>query len=250
MKKYIALLLAAGFTLSAAQPALAAWQWIDNDGDGQEGCYYFTETGGLLTSATTPDHYRVNENGLWVVRGEVQTRAGKTYDMDAAIKEIRALYADTNNNPGQFRKQKGYTDPSSYITFDDQTAYFTASGVLAKRVLPRDDYSGLSTEVYYYRDGVTADGSYHPYMHLAFAFATDRSGNEYRIYFKDHRIIRYIGPDHVTVDFPGGASFISVVGKHSELNGGDKISSLLGEVDYGWWMDYEGEDNGYAMLTE
>ena len=40
------------------------WQWID-DGNNIAHCYYFDENGYILTNATTPDGYYVNEKGRW-----------------------------------------------------------------------------------------------------------------------------------------------------------------------------------------
>lgn len=45
------------------------WQWIDGK------CYYFDENGVMLASTTTPDGYRVDTTGAWIMNGEVQTQA-------------------------------------------------------------------------------------------------------------------------------------------------------------------------------
>ena len=51
------------------------WQWIDGNQDGTAECYYFDESGYLLTDTTTPDGYLVDGNGCWIVNGIVQTQA-------------------------------------------------------------------------------------------------------------------------------------------------------------------------------
>lgn len=88
------------------------------------------------------------------------------------------------------------------------------------------------------------------YNNLAFLFAYDTQGKEYRIYFRDGEIIRYIGPDHKSVDFPGGMGFLNLVKLEKELNGGENIYHLLSVADAGWWISYEGENNGFAEMTE
>lgn len=50
----------------------SGWLLIDGDKDGTGEYYYFDRGGWLLTSAVTPDGYRVNEDGQWVEDGVVQ----------------------------------------------------------------------------------------------------------------------------------------------------------------------------------
>jgi len=52
-----------------------AWQWCDGDGNGSAECYYFDKDGYCLVNTTTPDGYKVNENGAWTEDGVVQTKA-------------------------------------------------------------------------------------------------------------------------------------------------------------------------------
>ena len=247
MKRWMALLLAAGMSAGMSVTSFADWEWHDADGDGQEACYYFLEDGSLLKNTRIKDQYRVNENGLWTENGIVQTRQGQVYDMDAVIKEIRGLYADINSKEGQYRVQKGYSDEYQYYVNEKETAYYSADEVLRKRVVPGE----FNTEVYYYGP---SDSGYKPemsnYDNLAFLFAYDKQGNEYRIYFRDGEIVRYIGPDHNTVDFPGGIGFLNLVKLEEELNGGENIYRLLSVADAGWWISYEGENNGFAEMTE
>lgn len=39
------------------------WQWIDDNNDGVEECYYFDTNGYMLANTTTPDGYTVNADG-------------------------------------------------------------------------------------------------------------------------------------------------------------------------------------------
>ena len=45
----------------------SGWHWIDCKNDGTAECYYFDENGYVLVNTTTPDGYKVNENGEWIV---------------------------------------------------------------------------------------------------------------------------------------------------------------------------------------
>ena len=49
------------------------WQWIDGNGDGTAECYYFNESGYMLSNTTTPDGYIVNQDGAWIENGVVKT---------------------------------------------------------------------------------------------------------------------------------------------------------------------------------
>lgn len=51
------------------------WQWIDGNGDGISESYYFDDNGFLYLDTITPDGYSVNQDGAWVVNGEVQTKS-------------------------------------------------------------------------------------------------------------------------------------------------------------------------------
>lgn len=49
----------------------SCWQWLDLNNDGLYECYYFNVLGHMYKNGTTPDGYKVNENGEWVVNGIV-----------------------------------------------------------------------------------------------------------------------------------------------------------------------------------
>ncbi|MCB7317995.1 MBL fold metallo-hydrolase [Lacrimispora sp. 210928-DFI.3.58] len=51
-----------------------SWRWLDGNQDGISECYYFDETGYLVTAATTPDGYQVNADGAWTENGRVQSK--------------------------------------------------------------------------------------------------------------------------------------------------------------------------------
>ncbi len=52
----------------------SCWQWLDLNNDGLYECYYFNVLGHMYKNGTTPDGYKVNENGEWVVNGVVQRK--------------------------------------------------------------------------------------------------------------------------------------------------------------------------------
>ena len=54
--------------------AKSEWVTIDTDGDGFEEYYYFDENGFLVVNKVTPDGYKVNGKGQYVVDGVVQTK--------------------------------------------------------------------------------------------------------------------------------------------------------------------------------
>lgn len=52
---------------------LKGWHWLSGRSSlGLGRCYYFDENGWLYTNTTTPDGYTVNEDGFWMIDGEVQ----------------------------------------------------------------------------------------------------------------------------------------------------------------------------------
>ncbi len=90
------------------------WHWLDGNGDGIAESYYFNENGYLVQGPGKADGYDVDENGAWIVDGNVQTRnvnegqdsgqeSGRTADfgdpMDPAYahKRARELYLGLND---------------------------------------------------------------------------------------------------------------------------------------------------------
>ena len=44
---------------------ISTWMWIDGNDDGIAECYYFDDTGRMLSDTVTPDGYTVDKNGAW-----------------------------------------------------------------------------------------------------------------------------------------------------------------------------------------
>lgn len=52
---------------------VSEWKWIDGNGDGISECYYF-DGAGYMASDTWIEGSRVNQDGAWVVNGQVQVQ--------------------------------------------------------------------------------------------------------------------------------------------------------------------------------
>ena len=76
----------------------SCWQWLDLNNDGLYECYYFNVLGHMYKNATTPDGYKVNENGEWVVDGVVQRKNNiEVKDLiDINISTISSIYNTKN----------------------------------------------------------------------------------------------------------------------------------------------------------
>ena len=60
-------------------------------------CYYFDQTGYMLSNAKTPDGYQVNADGAWVINGAVQTKAATASEQTKAqaADDYSGTYVDT-----------------------------------------------------------------------------------------------------------------------------------------------------------
>ena len=76
----------------------SCWQWLDLNSDGIYECYYFNVLGHMYKNGTTPDGYKVNENGEWVVNGVVQRKNNiEVKDLiDINISTISSTYNTKN----------------------------------------------------------------------------------------------------------------------------------------------------------
>lgn len=76
----------------------SCWQWLDLNSDGVYECYYFNVLGHMYKNGTTPDGYKVNENGEWVVDGVVQRKNGiEVKDLiDTSIATFSSVYNTKN----------------------------------------------------------------------------------------------------------------------------------------------------------
>lgn len=92
------------------------WAWIDGDGDGIAECYFFDESGYLVTDTVTPDGSEVNADGAWVLNGVVQTKGDDNKGPIASPKEltyektisgrVTLIWSFKNNSEKEIRKLK------------------------------------------------------------------------------------------------------------------------------------------------
>ncbi|SEA20034.1 hypothetical protein SAMN05216349_106122 [Oribacterium sp. KHPX15] len=144
-------------------------------------------------------------------------------NMDEEIQYIRSLYKYTNDNQGSYSVG---TDPFNEI---GNGVFYYYGDIPVKSIIKN---GAFTAESYYKNPGIgdIVNGITSPEQHIVFVFAYDTNGNEYRIYFKDQQIIRYIGPDHVENDNPDGDSIHELLDKSASLNGGSNIYTILSMV--------------------
>ena len=96
---------------------VSSWLWIDDDGDGIAECFYFNESGYMLSGTTAPDGLTVNDNGEWTIDGAVQTKLVS----DLLASESTAGMVSTS--------------PSDAVTVNDKNNYAAnaASGISASQ---------------------------------------------------------------------------------------------------------------------
>ena len=137
------------------------WHVIDGNGDGIAEWYYFNEEGWLLTSATTPDGYTVNENGAWVKDGQVMTeKVGGAQAAEAGTKASAAAQMPQGKYFMYNVVNNGVTQKLSmnvlYQSFYEFASVTDKSVVLQHTVT---DTYGVSTQMYVTFDK-QADGTY------------------------------------------------------------------------------------------
>lgn len=87
---------------------LSTWMWIDGNGDGIAECYYFDDTGRMLSDTLTPDGYTVDENGAWklgFVRRKYVLNSYQEEIFKDAAEGLLNLYEDQFNVPSFTYKQ-------------------------------------------------------------------------------------------------------------------------------------------------
>lgn len=65
------------------------WSWLDGNSDGVAECYYFNEQGYLLTGTSTPDGYKVNDEGAWTENDQVQTKKSGEVTVEITASEVQ-----------------------------------------------------------------------------------------------------------------------------------------------------------------
>ena len=104
------------------------WQWIDGNGDGIAECYYFNENGYCLLNTTTPDGYRVNSDGAWVVNGVIQTQEQQTNTyLDNYSGVYTVPYYESENNFSYHMVTLTYHADSNTIVYSDPAANYQST---------------------------------------------------------------------------------------------------------------------------
>lgn len=132
------------------------WHWIDGNNDGIAECYFFDDSGSLLTNGTTPDGSAVDENGAWVQNGKVQTRATQ----QSASGDGQYLTGSYENGVWI---DKGDTDqwgnPSSYVQTSWQRYGTWASAKGASMGWPENFWESYATINNWAQEDSTGEGT-------------------------------------------------------------------------------------------
>lgn len=185
----------------------------------------------------------------------LESRNGQAADLEGEICYIRDTYAYANtyytyaDRSHSLRQKNGY-DGSDGVNFPDGFSYYDEDGNLIK--LQREDSSGLRVEAYYINPALGRDVPEVSYLDtlVVFALATDADGGEYRLYFSNGNIIRYIGPDKKVVDYPypDGLNWMEFSWSGASLSGGEQIQNILMLLSPMWYIPYEsgGDDDFFT----
>lgn len=92
------------------------WRWIDGK------CYYFDGQGICLLNTTTPDGYKVDNTGAWVLNGVVQIQ-GQQGNADAKP-EVRQLGSLEITIPLGFTHRQTDGNAQMFVTPDDRIGMF------------------------------------------------------------------------------------------------------------------------------
>ncbi|MDO5564522.1 MAG: hypothetical protein Q4F88_04770 [Eubacteriales bacterium] len=65
------------------------WHWLDSNHDGIDECYFINENGHKLINTITPDGYKVDTNGAWIINDVVQLKYVKgPIDLSEEVKSL------------------------------------------------------------------------------------------------------------------------------------------------------------------
>lgn len=101
-----------------------SWQWLDGNRDGIAECYYFDESGYLLTDTTTPDNYQVNSEGAWIVDGHIQIQQkNENSEQTEKIQEAGFVKQEYLDLLGKSRDYIGSLENTYYSADSDAHTY-------------------------------------------------------------------------------------------------------------------------------
>ena len=102
---------------------VSAWKWIDGNNDGIAECYYFDQTGYVLTNTVTPDNCTVNNDGAWTVDGVVQTNLNAGNNKNLDISKYAGTYVWKNGAVKIPSEKLIFTVNDGKMTVESQTMY-------------------------------------------------------------------------------------------------------------------------------
>ena len=164
-------------------------------------------------------------------------------DLTLEIAHIRETYAYTNKHLAEYEKTTVNKNTAAW-DYGYNSTYYYDGDVQEKQIV---DDGETRVEIYgknpaLIDNALPTQETWSEVM-TEFIFATV-NGAEYRIYMKDGVVIRYIGPDHVNVDYEHPINLNELCLKESQgLSGGDAVTGIITLAFPGWWTAYEGEEN-------
>ena len=126
------------------------WLWIDRNNDRIAECYYFDADGKMLVSTTTPDGYKVNENGEWVSEGSVMKCVVAQSNEQAAMP-----YVGIVNDPDTIAAGKNLVAPAGQVTGTEEYVDYLNDTVMSTQTaekqaqIERQAAEGLAKHNYY-----------------------------------------------------------------------------------------------------
>ena len=164
-------------------------------------------------------------------------------DLTLEIAHIRETYAYTNKHLAEYEKTTVNKNTAAWDYGYNSTYYY--DGDVQEKQIVEDGETRV--EIYgknpaLIDNALPTQETWSEVM-TEFIFATV-NGAEYRIYMKDGVVIRYIGPDHVNVDYEHPINLNELCLKESQgLSGEDAVTGIITLAFPGWWTAYEGEEN-------
>ncbi len=156
-----------------------------------------------------------------------QPSNNQAIDIQSQIDFIRKTYAYTNEHIAEYTKTNTPKENDYHYNSNASQDIYYSGDTIVKRVIYDTD---ITVEAYYLNPALgDAKEGYSPVDRAIFSFAYDKNGNEYRLYYKDALIIRYIGPDHAENDYDVGLSFLEFCASM-----GYPVSTILSDTSPVW----------------
>lgn len=203
--------------LDKGQPSLVSvWKWIDSNLDGMAECYYFDETGHVLTDTITPDGYQVNENGAWISNDTIQQKAMNPSAASQAKQQGKELYLNA------IKKSSDLADLD--VSGDIQMMFFYPEFEIPAFIKLNQKYHNINTPDMEFL--LQANRSMMGLKNSRTAFYTDGTyytdqgpGNRYKMKIGHQDMIQNLALGHLTGQFYRFLDHVQI----SEKEDGSKI---------------------------